>query len=676
MQPFTITCPTCLSQIRVRNPSLLGQLANCPKCDSMIMIARPGDSPQPPERAAPPTVGSPKVTVNQDAGSHVDSSALTRDGISVEIEDRYGAEAAEEEYRLADSDETDQVAPPVRSSSMPAWNTETPLIPSSEWTSESTNRTRQYLLVGFLGVASTLLAAVLFFGFLRWYSSERAPAESSPAEPLAMGEELTEPLVSGPAEEPGGEAKGEEPLVEETAGTGGTADTESLAPAEDNNAEALAEQHSPLNSEAVEPPTDNGAAGNQSLLPNTNAAQPEPAATVPAQEPALDLPTQLRAFGDVLDYELQPQFPDAVEILAAAPVTAEELGLDNSRGVEIPEVDVAAQSQAVFPAIVIAARPLAHFASLWSNISGIPTTVDIDSLAAAGIDRNQSVSLGLSKSATVGSLSAKVFEPLGLVSESPDNHFTRVFAPDSLVEQKLPSSLSLEGLIAGEADEQWLVASLSSLLPRSQLTWQIDKGELQRPAASTTRDWFSAVHLIEGWRLAAGLPPTVTAFTSQQLSAVFTTQDDVTGLNKVLSVVQAQERPLSQILPQICSEAQVHAWLDWPSLATLGVGTATTALVVTADRPLIRALSNYADEFSIVFAIVDSQTLLLTSNQAYRAQPQLYVMPSAGKTAEQWVAQLRPYTPAAGEGVGNTVVLPTPDGKYMLVRCCRPVVSF
>ncbi|MEZ6080149.1 MAG: hypothetical protein R3C56_32115 [Pirellulaceae bacterium] len=382
-------------------------------------------------------------------------------------------------------------------------------------------------------------------------------------------------------------------------------------------------------------------------------------------------------------HEIQPQFSDATEILTEAPVTAEDLGLTSTvAAVEMPAIDLAAQSKITVPALVIGELPLSQFVSLWSNLSGIPTAVNFDSLAAAGMDRNQNLSLAMVQSATLGSLVEQIGTPLGLQAVPRDNRFLELVAPDSEIEPKLPAAVSLAGLVAPDA-EAWLIESMPQLFPTHSLAWKIEGGKLLRPQTDSGEAleplaWFTVVRLLEGWRQAAGLAKTLPEYEPALLSAGLTAPSDVAGLDFVLQQVQPEARPLAQVIPRICREAGVHAWIDWPAVASIGVGPQTTGLVLTSQRPLRRALADYASEFSLVVAVLDKQTLWLTSNQAYRRSPQLYVIPAGGDSADEWKSRLRPLTPAStGElGVGTVVSIATPDGKFILARCCPMQVNF
>ncbi|MEZ6151613.1 MAG: hypothetical protein R3C09_16005 [Pirellulaceae bacterium] len=550
-------------------------------------------------------------------------------------------------------------------------------LPSADWTSDSTTKTRQMLLVGFLGLTGVILAAVLFVGFLRWYAADTRNTPSA-LDPNADGLIAENKVADGPAAD---NPPAAEPL-------------DAASPADDLDQPVTDDKTAIDNAEATEPPDaqpnemttsePNAPASDVSSTADStddsnaaNGEEPKPA------EATLELPKRLQALGQVLQYEIQPQFSDATEILTEAPVTAEDLGLTSTvAAVEMPAIDLAAQSKITVPALVIGELPLSQFVSLWSNLSGIPTAVNFDSLAAAGMDRNQNLSLAMVQSATLGSLVEQIGTPLGLQAVPHDNRFLELVAPDSEIESKLSEAISLAGLVAPDA-EAWLIESMPQLFPTHSLAWKIEGGKLLRPQTDSGEAleplaWFTVVRLLEGWRQAAGLAPTLPEYEPALLSAGLTAPSDVAGLDFVLQQVQPEARPLAQVIPRICREAGVHAWIDWPAVASIGVGPQTTGLVLTSQRPLRRALADYASEFSLVVAVLDKQTLWLTSNQAYRRSPQLYVIPAGGDSADEWKSRLRPLTPAStGElGVGTVVSIATPDGKFILARCCPMQVNF
>lgn len=651
-----------------------------------------------------------KIEVERQHGPTVDSTALTQEGLPADL--MVGAAEIESsidednEYRLApdpfDADARDAsvTAPPVLPAATQAgphtgaaWNADGPAhLPSADWTSDSTNKTRQMLLVGFLGFTGVILAALLFVGFLRWYTKDATNtplATDRGAEgPIAGNTDVDSPAAGNPAAAPPA-------AVEQLDAAPSSNELDDVGTSDNvvtDNSEANATE--PPNAEPDAHPSERpGTEPNATASDVSSTADSTADSTVDANvadgnestsaEAILDLPKRLQAFGPMLQYEIQPQFSDATEILSEAPVTAEDLGLSTTaETVEMPAIDLAAQSKVTVPALVLGELPLSQFVSLWSNLSGIPTGINLDSLTAAGIDRNQNLSLAMVQSATLGSLVEQLGEPIGLQAVARENRFLELVAPDSAIEQKLPAAISLAGLVAPDA-EAWLIESLPKLFPDRSLAWKIEGGKLLRPLADSGEAleplaWFAAVRLLEGWRQAAGLPSTLPEYEPSLLSASLVAPSDVSGLDFVLQQVQPEARPLAQVIPRICREAGLHAWIDWPAVASIGVGPQTTALVLTSQRPLRRALADYASEFSLVVAVLDKQTLWLTSNQSYRRAPQLYVIPSNGESADQWKSRLRPLTPAAtGElGVGAVVTIATPDGKFILTRCCPMLVNF
>jgi hypothetical protein len=632
-------------------------------------------------------------------GSAVDSMAVTKEGLAGDLTNLAAVSSRvepgepsppsdEDEYRLVEPEEMGTLnAPPIQESSVPsgAWQESTaPLIPSAQWTSDSTHRTRQYLLIAFLGVTGITAAGVLFWGFLRWHSADRA-TQASTSGGMVAPVQAADPArpsdsnVLAQAAEP----QGDTAPTQTTASPGPSP----VAPSAVTSATpVVAAPDAAWNSDtelamtpAPTPTTDSSL----SLTPVAPATEP---VTQPANEPppTPQLPKQLAAFAPMLNYEIQPQFPDAMEILSEAPVTAEDLGLTASAGLpEVPPVDLNVQAQLPISGLVIGALPASQFVSLWSNLSGIPTVVDLDTLAAAAIDRRQKLSLSLVQATTVGDIVPQLGQALGLRADARENRFLQLAAPPEAMEQKLPNAVTLENLVVDAAGEAWLRDALEQLFPTVDVEWRVVDGKLMRPTAAdgTSRDplaWFAVVRVLEGWRMAAGHPSTLEQYTPQQLSAALLSSSDVVGLDSQLKQVSAQAHPVAQILPRICQEAGLDAWIDWDKVGTVGLGPQSTALFVTTARPLRRALADYATEFSLVVAILDERSLWITSNQAYRSSPQCYVVPSDGRSAEEWKSQLRALTPAAsGTGdVGRVVVIPTLDEKFMLVRCCRPVVSF
>ena len=73
MDLFAITCTTCKSRLRVRDPAAVGQILSCPKCGGMVMVKPPPAWSEVGEQKSDlPTateVEGPKVPFNETANS-------------------------------------------------------------------------------------------------------------------------------------------------------------------------------------------------------------------------------------------------------------------------------------------------------------------------------------------------------------------------------------------------------------------------------------------------------------------------------------------------------------------------------------------------------------------------------------------------------------------------------
>ncbi len=153
-EPFSVQCLTCGSRLRVTEPSLVGTIAACPRCNSMVQID-------------PPTQ---QVAVG---ASDVDSQAITEDSIPA-MADSAGDSASESLRGFSGSDSIDE-GTAVGGDAGP--------VPPG-WQSERTARSRQIALIVAVSVSGLLAAAMLFVWFVSNWSGTPATAEleSSPAQ--------------------------------------------------------------------------------------------------------------------------------------------------------------------------------------------------------------------------------------------------------------------------------------------------------------------------------------------------------------------------------------------------------------------------------------------------------------------------------------------------------------
>ncbi len=175
--PFTVQCPTCSSRLRVTDPAVIGTIAACPKCQSMVQI----DPPQ--LRVGASSVDSEAITEEAVPPGEFDPNRAGEEGTSI------GSASPESGF----SGQTN-LAPPIE----PPGTT----LPM-DWQSDSTRRTRQIAMVSALSIGTLLVAGVMFALFARSYRRGSDPDPSlAQAQISDASQEVDEP-ASDPAADPG-----------------------------------------------------------------------------------------------------------------------------------------------------------------------------------------------------------------------------------------------------------------------------------------------------------------------------------------------------------------------------------------------------------------------------------------------------------------------------------------
>lgn len=696
MEPFTIQCTTCQSRIRVKNPKMIGQLANCPKCSSMIMVA-------PPQQITVETPGTPSV----------DSMAMTKDGIPSDFlqanEDSQPTNS-DDEYRLApaeadgDLSAADEHSDPQEAPEVENWEPDDqPLLPTDSWTSEKNTKTQQVLLVGFLSVAGIGLCIVGFLAFLNWYN-----ATPDPGTVTAGGEPQTGAAEASVQQddEPTDAQPNSEPSSPEASGDQGSGTEDVAATPEDG----VASNHSTndssdSNSEPDNTPEPSTAETQQSIdelfqqaggldsgpdeLPNTlspDSLSPEAGDNLVDGDTSSipDALKALKAMEDIVGYSPQVSLPADSDVEPGAPpVTAAELGLESvGARPPIPAVDYNQRSQFTLDGLSINKNDVpAESINLWVQLSGLPTLLDFDVLAAANrniadlrfeirTDGNQSIQeLGQAFAASGG-----------LVASPVQNRFVAFSLPEPKVTEVLPNAVALDGIvdsISGDTEqEKWLNENLGRLLPGSEGAWQLQNGLLTYDSSRVDAlSWFRVIRLLENWKLQKGIQSSNQSYDLATIQQPFLVAQQFVGLDTKLSRISVQAEPVGQTLSRVAADAKINCWIDWPVVASVGLGPMTEDLAITLNRTVKEVLTDYCDRYSLIAAILDDKSIWLTTQGAYRMQTRFYVLPSEGKTPEQWEEALRPLTPVSANGIGRVVVVPTPDRKFVLVRCCRPKID-
>jgi hypothetical protein len=151
-QPFSVTCVTCGSRLRVGRQELIGSIVACPKCQAMVQLTR---------QSTDPTGGSPIAL----GSKPVDSGALTEDSIS------QPALPTAQTERSPQSGFSEP--PPVFSVDAPSLTPTSDAAPDQgptpppNWHSQKTAQSRRIALAVVVALASLVSVALLLSVFLR-----------------------------------------------------------------------------------------------------------------------------------------------------------------------------------------------------------------------------------------------------------------------------------------------------------------------------------------------------------------------------------------------------------------------------------------------------------------------------------------------------------------------------
>ncbi len=653
MEPLTVICSTCQSRIRVRNAALVGQLVNCPRCQSLVLIADPNSGDALPSSHPP-----------------VDSRALTKDGLDP---DGLGtlpstSQSVDDELRLLPVDDavvavgtTSPAAHPMRVDELhsASWQGTGRAAPGESWTTEKTIRRRQLLMVGAFGLASVALSGILFVLVLSWYNrpvqnaDAGTPAEnrSQPAEPVAQ--DSSEPATLEPAESPSvaqSDAPPSDPPVDQNV----------------SSAEPSAESVDTESPDAEAPEI----SVKEDAEPS-NEEQPQ------AEQVNEALPQHLRELAALIGEPYKFAAPEVLVVPDRAPVTAEELGLASaSIDKSLAPIDLhAVANQRLIRGLKLDEIPLAHAVNYFSLAAGVPMSVDDFSLSAAGYDRFQRVSLVLS-SGTVDASAQKFAELVGLQIQPIQNQFYRLHAnlPD---DDRWPGQVAVNDLVNNDEHQQWLLNTLNTFIPGAAEGLTLDGNNLVIDSQKIERRMSIAIiRLLEDWRHTAGLTSQMTAPSNTFRPTAFTLAEKAPRLSELLKNQTSSSRPIADVLSAACAQVGIDCWIDWPTLRMLGLEPATPILSITSGRPLRGMLQELEFQYGLTTAIIDEKTLWITSQSTYRQSPDVFVLPSEDRDIEYWQQYFRPLTPMDASGSSRLDVILSPDGKCVFVRCCFPSLRF
>jgi hypothetical protein len=380
-QPFVVNCLTCGSALRVTDPAIVGTIASCPQCHSMVQIdAQEGSAPTPP----------PSLAIGQ---SSIDSEAITEDAIaSADSVDVLNPAAEDAMEPIADSGRQpfagQPPAPVDGNRSVP---------PDQVWQSPRTAQRRQIALVAALSVTGLLVAATVFGWFV---SVWREPNDSNTAA-ISDIDPAGETIVSVPADSPD-----EATVSSVTDGPAAPSTSESLnddVALPDDSPTAIDSEpaQDTLGSVASQGPDDTGATDSipdglipaSPLDPDAESVSPPSVSdgdqTVAIEEPEglQELPPELAKFTQVLPRNGSQQKPNLM-----APPTIDEIELDTAANEDEFELSQTRPRElnlrgdlGIRMALASEGYPLADLLLLCGQVTTVPMEIDWVSFDLGGL---------------------------------------------------------------------------------------------------------------------------------------------------------------------------------------------------------------------------------------------------------------------------------------------------
>ena len=412
------------------------------------------------------------------------------------------------------------------------------------------------------------------------------------------------------------------------------------------------------------------------LAPN---AEDQPKGDVPTE-----LPPGLQGFSRLFNQGFEPVLSDAsVPLDKATEVPADA---DNGQPNPSSAPAVAADTMPTIvdkrlsmqlSGMLISERPLSEALTTLALIGEVPVVADLDSLAVVGVSKSTMVKVKATSAVTLEAVLNSIAVATKIRWVPWENRVIYARASDEDLETRLPKVIPVADLVSTTAERDQLLQGLKDVLPQLGDALQVTDEGLQLPLTAENRlAWFQLARLLETWRVARGI-------TNESTSAMVP-KSSLLPAWPVEAMQQAAKTPIKQVVPsepiartwqRLTGDARVFCWVDWHGLQMADTNPRQKATVITLGRPLSELLQHYATKYQVVFAIDDARSLWVTSPEMHRMQPRLYVLPLAEKNLEEWTAELEPLAPVhPTTGASMLKLVPTPDGQFLFVCCCRPIL--
>ncbi len=673
MEPFSISCTTCKSRLKVKSQAAIGHLLKCPKCGGMVLVKLP-EEPKPGESASLRAETAPSIQKPIRPADAQDTLGENQDFDEVEALLATGAPKAlppaaknagptkavtptksvgpaktavkDKPSRFAEGEPAPAAngaahgksashAAPIpkvaaaKEPAPPVPGSEVLPLPSGDWSSQRPWKSWLFLAV------SILLGMGLAFGVvalsLSFFQDDTPVAGNTDLNPGEVKPAETVPGAGNPTEDPGS-TKTVQPEKSPTTtpnspsaekspakpvlpGEKGKTEVTKVAPAPLAEEDPLGIGKKPMAETKPAPTAKNPFAKFDRLLGNPS----DP--TSPAPEPA----------------ETVPAVPRPAESPAEAPVKP-SLPRPPAR-----TLNISARMNDPLPGLTITAGEvaLADFLQSMQDFSTIPITLEPDNLAAFKQSASTTLPAFDGENLKFGAALASVLTPLGLEVAVEDEQM--IIRKPELLRDKMTGELKLrereydmKELTNG--DEKQAVELAERIMGLVEPgSWGEDDVE-NAYSLTPGKDSFAVRHrlsahvqflmLCEKLRVARGLAPLSTGYDADTFRLATRTEKAAARLATPISLTFNRPTPLVKICQKLSAAGKMRILIDWRSIAATGWNPDAELTLVVDKKPLAEALTALVEPMDLAYRVVDGRTIQIVSPQYLAEHLELELHPA------------------------------------------------
>ena len=600
MELFKVICVTCQANLSVRNEALIGQIVGCPRCGSMVEVARPAS-------VASAAVAKPvqNATDAQPASSGSEFAEEALDKFANEVAN----EVAEE---IATDAETTQLA-----------------VAETEMLAAQAAVTKYKLIVWSLAglLAGSALVGTVLLTRRDTNTSAVAPhpldVKSAP-DATAVEPTPNQPIRTIEATDGQPKASDDENTV--------APKTEAPEPAVDQRVASL-----PVN-DSVEPPSEVTPTESPSEAPTAESVDREPRvarrfdpldfdpetltlATIDAPSTNIESPSTNVETEAPQKTNEATELPE--ELISTAPSVRR--GPDSREDANLR--DAAEQLKLLIPAVKIEQMPLVDCLRLFSQLSGVPVSVAPEHLLMAGITPQHKVSLEASET-SLGDMLQQLLKPIRLEATTQGSQIILV---RQAATKKREINYPIDDLVSESTSTQQLVSWIEQLV--APTTWQSAGGqgtlETKNDSLRITQSQqvqYQVLIMLERLRLARGLPQR-SRYPVERLTGTPANQRLQAPLAKQTTFTFSQFTPIDEVFVHWQTALGVPLLVDWPALADADIRPESTVACAIIHEPWTTAFEKILAPLGLGWRATTDGAVEITSAEKVEHEMQLELYP-------------------------------------------------